>query len=251
MPHREQTCDSPIFSELLCAVEAIALRFSPEYYGLNIPRGDGSAVVIVPGLLGIDLNLFELHAWLRRIGYRPYYSRIGCAADCPNRLSIRLDETIDRAFVETGRRVHIIGHSLGGVFARSAAVRKPGRVASVITLGTPYRGLAVHRMILGLSDILRNRIWNGGSGLSPKCATSRCSCTFGRSLGRKWPRSIRQTAVYTKCDGIVDWRYCLSGKSEIDVEVVGTHLGLPFNASVLSCVGSRLAASGGAQRQRS
>src|ERR1039457_3166490 len=108
VPHGEVTCSSPIFSEPLCALEFLALRLSPVYRGSTIPRGDGSAVVIIPGLLGMDIHLFELHAWLRRIGYRPYYSGIGFAADCPDRLSRQLDPTIDRAYAETGRRVHLI-----------------------------------------------------------------------------------------------------------------------------------------------
>ena len=244
MPHGQVPCSSPILSELLCFLEIMALRLSPVYYGSNIPHGDGSAVVIIPGLLGIDLTLFELHAWLRRIGYRPYYSGLGFAADCPDRLSRQLDATIDRAYAETGRRVHVIGHSLGGIFARVAAVRKPGQIASVITLGSPFRGLVAHRLILALSDTARGWIRSIGPDLSRECATSRCGCAFGRSLGRRWPRSVRQTAVYTKCDGVVDWRYCLSGKPKIDVEVVGTHLGLPFNESVFSHIAGRLAASG-------
>jgi pimeloyl-ACP methyl ester carboxylesterase len=236
------TCSSPIFSEPLCALEFLALRLSPEYRGSTIPRGDGSAVVIIPGLLGMDIHLFELHAWLRRIGYRPYYSGIGFAADCPDRLSRQLDETIDRGYAETGRRVHLIGHSLGGIFARSAAVRRPNRVASVITLGSPFRGVVVHSLVLALSNAVRGWIRSTGPEVPVHCASSRCGCTFGRSLGQQWPRSVRQTAVYTKCDGLVDWRYCLSGKPDIDVEVVGTHLGLPFNAGVFGHIAVRLAA---------
>ena len=148
VPHGEVTCHSPIFSEPLCVLEFLTLRLSPEYHDSTLPRGDGSAVVIIPGLLGMDLNLFELHAWLQRIGYRPYYSGMGFAGDCPDRLSRRLGQTIDRAYAETGRRVHLIGHSLGGIFARSAAVRRPGRIASVITLGSPFRGLVLHSLIL-------------------------------------------------------------------------------------------------------
>jgi pimeloyl-ACP methyl ester carboxylesterase len=250
VPHGEVTCHSPIFSEPLCALEFLALRLSPEYHGSTIPRGDGSAVVIIPGLLGMDLNLFELHAWLRRIGYRPYYSGIGFAADCPDRLSRQLDETVDRAYAETGRRVHLIGHSLGGIFARSAAVRRPKRIASVITLGSPFRGLVVHSLVLALSNALRGWIRSTGPEVPGQCASSRCGCSFGRSLGQAWPRSVRQTAVYTKCDGLVDWRYCLSGKPDIDVEVVGTHLGLPFNARVFRHIAARLAAPRGAEAKK-
>jgi len=194
-------------------------------------------------LLGLDVNLFELHAWLRRIGYQPYYSGIGFAAECPDRLSRHLDDTIERAYAETGRRVHLIGHSLGGIFARSAAVRKPKRIASVITLGSPFRGLVLHSFILALSNAVRGLIRSAGPDVPRECASSRCRCTFGQSLGRPWPRSVRQTAVFTKCDGVVDWQYCLSGKPNNDVEVVGTHLGLPFNATVFRHIAVRLAGS--------
>jgi hypothetical protein len=241
LPHGEVPYPTPIFSEPLCALEFLALRLSPAYHGSAIPRGDGSAVVIIPGLLGMDLNLFELHAWLHRIGYRPYYSGMGLAAECPDRLSRHLDETIDRAYAQTGRRVHLIGHSLGGIFARSAAVRRPKRIASVITLGSPFRGLVLHNLILELSNALRSWIRSTGPDVPRECASSRCGCAFGRSLGQRWPRSVRQTAVYTKCDGVVDWRYCLSGKPNVDIEVVGTHLGLPFNATVFRHIAMRLA----------
>jgi hypothetical protein len=42
----------------------------------------------------------------------------------------------------------------------------------------------------------------------------------------------------------VDWRYCLSGKPDVDVEVVGTHLGLPVNAAVFRHIAARLALAG-------
>lgn len=243
IPHDEVPCPAPIFSEPLCVLEFLSLRLSPAYNGWTIPPGDGSAVVVIPGLLGADLNLFELHGWLRRIGYRPYYSGMGFAASCPDRLSQHLDATIDRAYAETGRRVHLIGHSLGGIFARSAAVRKPRRIASVITLGSPFRGLVMHRLTLALSNAVRGWIQSTGSDVPLECASSRCHCSFGQSLSRAWPSSVRQTAVYTKCDGFVDWRYCLSGQPGTDVEVIGTHLGLPFNATVFRHIAVRLAGS--------
>ena len=198
--------------------------------------------MLIPGLLGLDFGLSTLHTWLERIGYRPYFSGMGFAADCPDLLSRRLDETIDRAYAETGRRVHLIGHSLGGIFARSAAVRRPKRIVSVISLGSPFRGLVMHGLVLSLSNLLRAPDPYGASRVPRECASSRCSCAFGRSLSRRWPRSVRETAVYTKCDGLVDWRYCLSGKPGTDVEVVGTHLGLPFNPSVFRHIARRLAA---------
>ena len=93
------------------------LHATPIYYGLGVPRGDGSGVVLIPGFLGTDLYLMELNAWLRRIGYRPYFSGIGVNAECPNLLIQQcLNQTIGKALAETGRKIHLIGHSLGGIF---------------------------------------------------------------------------------------------------------------------------------------
>jgi Palmitoyl protein thioesterase len=148
LPHQEISSPVPILCEPCSLLEFATLRMSPVYYGLGVPAGDGRAVVIVPGFLGIDLILFELHAWLARISYRPYFSGMGLAAECPDVLAQNLLLTIERAYVETGRRVHLVGHSLGGIFARSAAVRMPDHIASVTTLGSPFRGLVVHPSFL-------------------------------------------------------------------------------------------------------
>jgi triacylglycerol lipase len=242
IPHKEIASPLPILCEPISLLELAALRFSPVYYGFGVPAGDGSAVVIIPGLLGMDLVLLELHAWLSRLGYRPYFSGMGIAADCPHVLARRLEETIRLAYAETRRRVHLVGHSLGGIFARSAAVRMPDRVASVITLATPFRGLVVHGAALALADLVRHWIRLRYDNLPEWCGTSRCSCAFGRSLRREWPASVRQTALYTQDDGIVDWRYCLTGHPDSDVEVQGTHIGLIFNSDAYVRIAERLSA---------
>jgi triacylglycerol lipase len=241
IPHGEIPARVPILCESLSLLEFAVLRLSPVYYGLGVPRGDCTAVVVVPCFLGMDLSLLELYAWLARIGYRPYFSGMSLAADCPNELAQSLARTIDRAYAETGRRVHLIGHSLGGIFARSAAVRKPGRIASVITLGSPFRGLVMHRLVIRLANMVRHQVRAWYGNLPDGCGTSRCSCVFGRSLQRKWPRSVAQTAIYTREDGLVDWRYCRTGNPKADVEVCATHLGLIFNPGVFLKIAERLA----------
>jgi len=46
--------------EALFGVEILLLRATPAYYGLGVPRGDGSGVVVIPGFLGSDLYLMEM-----------------------------------------------------------------------------------------------------------------------------------------------------------------------------------------------
>ncbi len=241
IPHEEIPSPRPILCEPLSILEYAALRLSPVYYGMGVPAGDGAAVVMIPCLLGTDFALVELYTWLARLGYRPYFSGMGVVNDCPDLLAQRLEATIRRAYAETGRRVHLIGHSLGGVFARSAAVRMPDRVASVITLGTPFRGLVVHGMVLALANFLRRRLRRRDGSLPEQCGTSRCSCAFGCSLQQAWPKSVAQTAIYTREDGIVDWCYCLTGRPGADLEVHGTHLGLIFNSTAYRHIAECLA----------
>ncbi|HZT00273.1 MAG TPA: hypothetical protein VFA40_26015, partial [Terriglobales bacterium] len=62
------------WTEALFAAEILLLHATPVYYGLGVPPGDASGVVIIPGFLGTDLYLMELHGWLGRIGYQPYFS---------------------------------------------------------------------------------------------------------------------------------------------------------------------------------
>ncbi|HYL75994.1 MAG TPA: alpha/beta fold hydrolase [Bryobacteraceae bacterium] len=234
----------PLWQEALFGVELLLLRATPAYYGLGVPRGDGSGVVVIPGFLGTDVYLMEMYAWLRRIGYSPYFSGIGLNAECPNLLIRRhLNETIDKARTETGRRIHLIGHSLGGIIARSVAGQRPNDVASVITLGSPFRGTVAHSRVLRAAELVRKRILSQhGPGVLPDCYTGRCTCNFLDSLRKELSHSITETAIYTRTDGVVDWHYCITDDPALNFEVPGTHIGLAFNPAVYDLIATRLAA---------
>ena len=180
------------WTEALFAAEVLLLHATPVYYGLGVPQGDGSGVVIIPGFLGTDLYLMELHGWLGRIGYKPYFSGIGVNADCPNLLIQRhLNDTIARARAETGQKIHLIGHSLGGVIARSVAHQRPKDIASVITLAAPFRGTVTNKTVLQAAEAVRLRILQEhGRGVLPDCYTGRCTCNFINSLSRDIPDSV-------------------------------------------------------------
>jgi len=233
----------PIWQELLAGVEMAFLRISPVFWGYGVPRGDGAAVVLVPGFLGSDFYLAQLRGWLRRIGYNPHYSGIGMNAECPNLLiRLRLNNAIQEAYKSTRRKIHLIGHSLGGTIARSAASQMPDRIASVITLGSPLRGVVAHASILRAADLIRKQILERhGRGVLPTCYTARCTCDFLESLKEGFPKSVRQTAIYTKADGLLDWRVCRTGDPAVDFEVSATHFGMVFSPLVYSVVAQRLA----------
>jgi len=138
--------------------------------------------------------------------------------------------------------VHLIGHSLGGTIARAVASQRPDKVASVITLAAPINGVSAHSSILRTAQLIRQHILEQhGKNVLPDCYTVNCTCNFVESLNGKFPKSVRQTAIYTKTDGVVDWHVCTTGDPSVDFEVSATHIGLVFSPLVYDVVARRLA----------
>ena len=227
--------------EALAPLDWVALRTSAVYYGFGVPHGDGAPVVLVPGFLGSDRYLMEMFHWLRRIGYKPYYSGVGRNADCPDLLVERLLKTIRRVHKETGRDVRLIGHSLGGTIARAAASQRPRGIAQIITLGSPIGGGRVHPAVLAAAELVRGRIRKKRPKSREGCYTDDCDCDFIDSVGEDPPPSVARAAIYTKSDGVVDWHCCLEEDDHLNVRVGGTHCGLAFNPQVFRKVAELLA----------
>lgn len=215
----------PLWREAFAGFDWLSLRFSAVYAGAGVERGHGEAVVLVPGLFAADATMIELHRWLARMGYTPYESGIGVNALRSDALIARLTATIDRAYAETGAPVRLVGHSLGGLLARGAALRRPGRVAQVITLGSPVQGLGAHPAVLAAAKMVH------GEDIDACLAV----------LQRPLPESIAETNVYSKSDGVVDWRTCTRGDVAA-VEVRGSHTGLIVNADAYRAIAEALAA---------
>jgi pimeloyl-ACP methyl ester carboxylesterase len=225
VPEMPEPASLPIWRESLAGFDWLALRLSPVYAGAGVPRGDGAPVVLVPGFMASDASFFEMSRWLRRVGYAPYESGIGRNTQCPEKHIARLLATVERAHAETGRRATIIGHSLGGCFARGAAIQRPDLVSQVISLGSPVQGAAVHPLVIAAAQFLRG------------------DCTYDcyEHLQDPLPAGVRETSIYTKDDGIVDWHTCTRASGARSIEVAGTHCGLIFNAGVYRALGTLLA----------
>lgn len=235
----------PLWREALVGVDWLALRASPVYYGVGIPRGNGDPVIVIPGFLGSDTYLMEMYNWLRRIGYTPYYSRIGRNAECPDVLRERLFATMDEAHIETGTKLRLIGHSLGGLLARSAAHERPDLVAQVICLASPFNDIRVHPMVLAAAGFVRDRIRGQRKPTVNEerrdCYTGECTCAFANSIRDEFPESVARHAIYTETDGVVDWQSCVEEEDELNTKVNGTHSGLAFNPQVYRRVARLLA----------
>ncbi|KAA3660644.1 MAG: alpha/beta fold hydrolase [Calditrichaeota bacterium] len=87
---------------------------------------------------------------LKKHGYIVYHSRVSWAADVETR-SKDLANEVKRILEETGKeKVHIIGHSMGGLDARYMIVNEnmAEKVFSLTTIGTPHLGSVIADFVI-------------------------------------------------------------------------------------------------------
>lgn len=250
LDEQERNAWTPLWHEALVPAEWVALMSSPVYRGEGVPRGNGAAVVLVHGFLTEGTYLAPLRSWLERMGYRARIADIGWNADCPDVLTDRLLGVVRTAHDETGARIHLIGHSLGGLLSRAAALRARDVVASVATLGTPYRGFRVNPVLRLAANVVRRRIHaTRDPSVQRECFTLACPCDTVQSLHRPLPPDLPQLAVASPYDGFVDWRYCVDAGTTPSLTVKASHVGLVVNAAVYDALAHHLAAARRAERR--
>jgi triacylglycerol lipase len=233
----------PIWGEARVVLEQAALRRDPVLKGEGVPRGDGSPVLLVPGFLAGDPSLATMAGWLKRMGYAPCRARMRANVDCTTRALDRLEAEVERLAGDHGGRVAVVGQSRGGSMARALAVRRPDLVRAIVCLGSPVTDqFAVHPLVraqvtaLGLLGTL------GVPGLFGRgCAVGECCAVTREQATAPFPAEVGFTAVYSRSDGIVDWRACLDPAAR-HVEVGASHVGMAVNAQVFRAVAEALAA---------
>ena len=107
--------------------------------------------------------------------------------------------------------MQIVGHSLGGMLARGLAVRRPDLVAGIVTLGSPMLAPGAHHVTLTKSVEMLVRLSRAGwPGLmSEDCVAGDCARQSFDESRQPMPADVAFTAIYSKRDGIVDWRACV------------------------------------------
>src|SRR5437763_12195593 len=139
---------------------------------------------------------------------------LGCSASRRNCLKKLLTDIHEA----TGRKVSIIGWSLGGIYARDMALNMPDKVRSVITLGSPF------------ADDVRatnaTRLYEALSG-----ETIEANSELTQAIAGDLPVPV--TSIYSRTDGIVNWRTSVLRPSDTaeNIEVhLASHIGLGVNA---------------------
>jgi pimeloyl-ACP methyl ester carboxylesterase len=213
----------PEFGAFLSALPLLSLA----------PRGDGHPVLVLPGLVTSDVSTGPLRAFLKRQGYA--VSGWGLGRNFGPRPGIvdGMRELLREMNESTGRKVSVVGWSLGGVYARQLAKMEPDRVRSVITLGSPFGGQPT-----------ATNAWRVYEFVSGKRAADSDE-QFGGALAA--PPPVPTTAIFSRTDGICAWQVCTekpSPRAE-NIEVQGSHCGLGHNPSVVYAIADRLAQAEG------
>lgn len=196
----------------------------------SIPRGDGGPVLLVPGLGATDRSLVPLRRFLRDKGHHARSAGFGrIHANVPE-LAARLVERTAKVAGERGRKVSLVGWSIGGVLSRETARQRPDLVERVITFGTPVTGGPAHTAL--------------GRGYTPEQLAQ--IEEIGR-LRREVPIRVPITAIWSRRDGVVAPHACIDDYSPDveNIEVTSTHLGMGLDPDVWATIARRLAGERG------
>src|SRR3954464_11216015 len=98
---------------------------------LRAPRGDGQPVLALPGFLASDLSMAPMRRYLKELGYKTHAWNMGRNLGGVAGKRGALRELLTQIHETAGRKVSIVGWSLGGVYARDLALQMPELVRSV------------------------------------------------------------------------------------------------------------------------
>ena len=204
---------------------------------MRAPKGDGHPVLALPGFLASDLSMVPLRRYLKELGYDTYAWGMGRNLGGVSSMRGAMRDRLREIHETTGRKVSLVGWSLGGVYARDLALQMPEMVRCVITLGSPFA-----------NDIRATNATRLYEALSGEAVDD--NPELRAAIAGDLP--VPATSIYSRTDGIVNWRTCLLRPSDTaeNIEVhLASHVGLGVNPASLWAVADRLAQAEGEFKQ--
>ncbi|MET3438637.1 alpha/beta fold hydrolase [Sphingomonas sp. 1185] len=191
------------------------------------PRGDGRAVMVLPGLFNSDRSNIVLRRYLAARGYHVHGWGVGrnlgvrSVGPDAGHLIARVESVADRG------PVTLIGISLGGIIARMVAQARPDLVAGVVTISSPYAGPA-----------RATNVWRAFETLTGERVDD--PAVIARSAVIAGPLPCPSAAIWSRSDGLVAGIICRDDTTPA-VEVRSSHLWVQHRPQVLAAVATILA----------
>ncbi len=194
-------------------------------------------VILVPGFMAGDATLKGMAMFLRRNGLRTYRAQIRVNVGCTREAADRLERRIETIAIKRNRKVSIVGHSLGGMLARGLASRRPDLIEGIVSMGSPVLAPgAIHRVLAWDAEMLARLTRVGFRGMmGADCFGGDCARLSFEESQLPIDPEVAFTAIYSKRDGIVDWRACLDPDAR-QVEVRTSHVGMAVDPIVMDHV---------------
>jgi triacylglycerol lipase len=199
-------------------------------------RSNGRGILLIPGFCSGDYSLSPLAARLEALGYRIFFSGIWYNVDCPIHILPCLEKVLREANYKTHAKVALVGHSLGGIYARELACRFPHLVERAILLGSPVKDP------LEIPNSFLRPVFQWWHRRCAEMVTG--SASEAEIEQSPNPPRVPETLIYSKTDGVVQWQNCLESGAEVEtIEVPSSHCGLPYRQEVFQILVDRLAPS--------
>ncbi len=204
----------------------------------RLKRGDGHPVLVLPGFLAGDASTAVLRRFLSKMNYQAEPWQLGRNTGRAEIIQSKLLDRFESLANEFSEKITIIGQSLGGVYARELARMYPDSVRQVITLGSPFG-----TMDSGTTLPLVRRLFEQQSGMTIEAMRE-----FMLALDPHVSPPVPVTAIYSKGDGVVNWRVCREHEEDAltqNIEICGSHCGMGFNPAIYYIIADRLAQPSG------
>ncbi len=193
---------------------------------LRSPAGDGRPVIVFPGLAAGDLTTVPLRLFLSALGYQAYRWEQGINLGPRSGVLDACRDIVRQAADRHGSKVSLVGWSLGGVYARELAKELAAHVRCVITLCSPFAGHPRATNAWRFFEFV-----SGQNTLDEE-----------RIAHIRQPPPVPTTSIFSKTDGVVNWRCCLNPRAPHteNIEVQASHVGMGVNPLALYAVADRL-----------
>ena len=227
--------------------EPLARRVAPKPKSAN-------PVLSIPGFSGPEFTLAPMTRFLRKVGFDAKTWGMGTnkgpqgGLQYLEKLAEQMGTKIEKMADDSGQKVSLVGHSLGGIYARELARVMPDYIDRVITLGSPAH-LDVLRSMRSVNRLVTFAFDKRTGKSAREIAHDQHDMDF-HDMNTP-PPGIPLVAVYSPYDGVVtedttaippEYLHSPNGTPRENIEVICSHCGMVLNAMVLVAICDRLLA---------